>query len=71
MYTTWRLSGDQLGDSLLPRAAAFTLPMWIYKAVILAWALWLSFSLVRWLPWVWNCFSRDGFWRGKENVAVG
>ena len=63
--------GTELGwfadrsDSLLPVASAFTVPMWIYKALILAWALWLSFSLVRWLPWVWKCFSGDGFWRKR------
>jgi hypothetical protein len=63
--------GTQLGwfadrsDSVLPIASAFTVPMWIYKVLILAWALWLSFSLVRWLPWVWRCFSSDGFWRNR------
>ncbi len=77
MHVTGHTShGNMLGwfadrsDSVLPRAAAFTLPMWIYKAIILAWALWLSFALVRWLPWVWNCFSKDGFWRDREKVAV-
>jgi hypothetical protein len=61
--------GTELGwfadrsESALPVASAFTVPMWIYKTLILAWALWLSFALVRWLPWVWKCFSSDGFWR--------
>jgi hypothetical protein len=54
--------------SALPRAAAFTVPMWIYKAIILVWALWLSFALVRWLPWVWKCFSSDGFWRKRADT---
>ena len=40
--------------SAVPGAVAFTAPMWIYKAIILAWALWLSFALVRWMPWVWK-----------------
>ena len=52
-------------DSALPAASAFTLPMWVYKTLILAWALWLSFALLRWLPWVWQCFSGDGFWRKR------
>jgi len=58
-------------DSALPLVSALTVPMWVYKAVILAWALWLSFALVRWLPWVWKCFSGDGFWRkrGEEPAA--
>ncbi len=52
-------------DSGLPIASVFTVPMWIYKTLILAWALWLSFALLRWLPWVWQCFSSDGFWRKR------
>ncbi len=52
-------------DGVLPQATAFTVPMWIYKVIILAWALWLSFALVRWMPWVWRCFSRDGYWRAR------
>ena len=54
--------------SQLPLAAALTVPMWIYKAIILAWALWLSFALVRWMPWVWQCFSADGFWRNERKA---
>ena len=44
-------------QSVLPVATAISVPLWIYKALILAWALWLSFALLRWLPWVWRCFS--------------
>ena len=53
--------------SALPVATAFTVPMWIYKVLILAWALWLSFALLRWLPWVWQRFSSDGFWRKRKD----
>ena len=45
-----------------PAAAVWSLPMWTYKALILAWALWLSFALVRWLPWVWGRFADRGLW---------
>ena len=54
-------------DSVLPVATAFTVPIWIYKVLILAWALWLSFALLRWLPWVWEKFSSDGFWRTRKD----
>ena len=53
-------------ESLLPVAAAWSVPLWIYQALILAWALWLSFALLRWLPWVWQCFSVDGLWRRRQ-----
>lgn len=57
-------------DSVLPTASVVTVPMWIYKVLILAWALWFSFALLRWLPWVWKCFSSDGYWRSRKKIEV-
>ena len=57
-------------ESVLPSANAITVPLWIYKVLILAWALWLSFALLRWLPWVWQCFSREGFFRSRKHDAM-
>ncbi|MBT8099760.1 MAG: hypothetical protein KJO82_08420, partial [Gammaproteobacteria bacterium] len=53
-------------DAALPGALAISAPMWIYKALILAWALWLSFALLKWLPWTWQCFAREGFFRSRS-----
>ena len=52
-------------ETTTPGAAVWSLPMWTYKALILAWALWLSLALVRWLPWVWSCFAARGLWLAK------
>jgi len=57
-------------DSILPVASVISVPLWIYKALILAWALWLSFALLRWLPWVWQCFSSQGYWRSRKGEAL-
>jgi len=57
-------------ESVLPVAAAWSAPIWIYKVLILVWALWLSFALLRWLPWVWQCFAKDGFWRSRKGDAI-
>ncbi len=56
--------------SLLPVASAWSAPLWLYQALILAWALWLSFALLRWLPWVWRCFSIDGLWRRRSRAVT-
>jgi hypothetical protein len=56
-------------DGALPTAAAWTVPLWVYKVLILAWALWLSFALIRWLPWVWRCFTSGGYWRARPLKA--
>jgi hypothetical protein len=56
-------------DSVLPGTSAVSLPIWAYKLLVLAWALWLSFALLRWLPWVWSCFSSLGLWRSRRQPA--
>jgi len=55
-------------ESVLPIVSIITVPLWVYKVLILIWALWLSFALLRWLPWVWQCFSSDGFWRPRKSA---
>jgi hypothetical protein len=38
----------------------------------LLWALWLSFALIRWLPWAWQAFSTNGIWRtSPKRGALG
>ena len=59
---------DRTSDAL-PSASFVSLPMWTYKALILFWALWLSFALLRWLPWVWKVFASDGLWQSRKRVA--
>lgn len=53
-------------DNATPQATVLSVPLWVYKALILVWALWLSLALMRWLPWIWQCFSASGLWRGKQ-----
>ncbi len=57
-------------ESALPVATAMTVPMWIYKVLILGWALWLSFALLKWLPWTWQCFAREGFFRSRQHDKI-
>ena len=57
-------------DSALPVSTAMTVPMWIYKVLILGWALWLSFALLKWLPWTWQCFAREGFFRSRQRDKI-
>ena len=57
-------------ESALPVASAWSMPIWIYKVLILAWALWLSFALLRWLPWVWRSFAKEGFWHSRQGDDI-
>lgn len=40
-------------------------PVWLYRLLMLAWALWLAASLLKWVGWAWRCFSAGGAWPDK------
>jgi hypothetical protein len=56
-------------DGALPRPSILSVPLWWYKLAMLAWALWLSFALTRWVKWTWNVYSRDGLWRERASES--
>ncbi len=41
----------------LPEPGFFSVSIWWYRFLMLAWALWLAISLIRWLGWGWRQFS--------------
>ena len=52
----------------IPPASVISVSLWWYKLAMLAWALWLSFALTRWVRWAWEIFRKDGLWRGRVQV---
>jgi hypothetical protein len=53
---------DRIGG-VLPRPAVLSLPMFAYRAAMLAWALWLALACVRWARWIWATFKQHGLWQ--------
>jgi len=51
--------------STLPMAKVVSLPIFVYRVLMLAWSLWLASALLNWLKWGWGCFSSNGLWRKK------
>lgn len=48
---------------LLPQATVVSVPLMVYRLLMLAWSLWLAASLLNWLKWGWRCFAQDGLWK--------
>lgn len=46
----------------LPTASAISLPMWLYKALMLAFALWLAQALIGWIKRAWQALTQGGGW---------
>ncbi|HEY8150981.1 MAG TPA: hypothetical protein VIK51_18890, partial [Vicinamibacteria bacterium] len=50
-------------ENATPTAGVVSLPLWVYRTLMLAWALWLAASLVRWAGWSWRALGEGGLWR--------
>ncbi|UQZ88824.1 hypothetical protein C4J81_06260 [Deltaproteobacteria bacterium Smac51] len=46
-----------------PSGHVFSVSVWFYKAIMLAWSLWLAVNLIRWLKWGWQAFSGGRLWK--------
>ncbi|OSM04957.1 hypothetical protein MAIT1_05161 [Magnetofaba australis IT-1] len=54
---------DRAATGAFPQAWTLSAPLWSYRALMLGWALWLAWSVIRWSQWGWRMFSADGLWR--------
>jgi hypothetical protein len=41
----------------------WSVPMWVYRLLMLAWSIVMAFALVRWLRWAFNAWKANGLWR--------
>jgi hypothetical protein len=53
-------------DAVLPQPWLLSLSLWFYRAVMLAWSLWVAQALVGWLRWGWQQWSSGGYWLRRE-----
>lgn len=55
---------DRSEGSFAP-VGALSLSIWVWRGFMLAWALWLSRSLIAWLKWAWMELQTGSFWITK------
>ena len=60
---------DRIGSEL-ERPTVISVSIWYYRALMLLWAMWISFSLIRWLTWAWLVFSKGGMWSSKRVMVL-
>jgi hypothetical protein len=47
-----------------------SVPIYVYRLLMLAWALWLAFSLVGWVKWGWGSFTTGGYWKQTTTLVL-
>jgi len=57
----YRWFTDQAGE-MPPAPWVISLPMWVYRAAMLGWSLWLAFALIRWVRAAWEGFKTPEAW---------
>ncbi|MDR2091781.1 MAG: hypothetical protein LBP58_00430 [Azoarcus sp.] len=57
------------GGPLLPVGWILSLPVWVYRLLMLAWALWLAYILIRWLGRGFGAWLRHGYWKKTQREA--
>ena len=50
-------------EGALPVATVISAPILVFRLVMLAWALWLAASLLRWLRFGYQAFTEGGLWK--------
>jgi hypothetical protein len=60
---------QDLSNGLTSSVWLLSVPMLIYKGLMLAWVFWLCFSAPAWLKWCWQQLGAQGFWRKKSPLV--
>lgn len=56
---------DKVTNEQLPVVTVYSLPIWFYRVVMLAWSLWIATRLIDWGKWWFSAYSQDGAWIAK------
>lgn len=69
--SAWNLHWYQdRSAAVIPSVWVFSVPMLVYRILMLLWALWLAMALLRWMRWGWDCLSAGQIWRPLKPRAV-
>lgn len=56
-------------DGAMQSVWILSMPMMVYRGLMLLWALWLASSIIPWVKWAWSAYSAGGIWKAKEAVS--
>ena len=54
----------------LPSVWFVSVPLAVYRGLMLLWALWLAKAVLEWVRWGWRAFTHEGYWRGRPGEAT-
>ena len=46
-----------------PTPQVFSVSIWVFRSLMLIWALWLAWAVLGWIRWAWDQFTSGGWWK--------
>ena len=53
----------------IPLVTVFTVPVYVYRLMMLLWSIWLAFALIKWSQWGWTNYTKSEYWRSKSKIV--
>ncbi len=48
---------------ITPDSMMISVPVSVYRLIMLIWSIWLAFALIKWARWGWGNFTKQEYWR--------
>ena len=61
---------DQATRGELPLVQVYSLPIWVYRVVMLLWSLWVATQLINWGKWWFTSYTQGGAWLARPTMDV-
>jgi hypothetical protein len=58
------------GDGALPTTTVISLPLWVYRSAMLAWAIWLAYTVFQWLNRGFRAWLKNGYWKKRRSLVA-
>ncbi|MBN4055438.1 hypothetical protein JYU12_01700 [bacterium AH-315-K03] len=61
----YRYYQDMVDTGQFPTVSVISVPLFVYRIVMLLWSLWLASKIIQWSTWGWQCYSNKTAWKHK------
>lgn len=56
---------DRIG-STIAETTIISVPVYVYRLMMLVWSIWLAFAVIKWAQWGWGNYTKQGYWKSAS-----
>lgn len=54
-------------ETTVPQTTMISVPVYVYRLMMLFWSIWLAFAVIKWAKWGWGSYTKDEYWRTRPD----